>query len=85
MVRKNRANYTDARNTCKSLKGTYDLVSIVSAVEHKFVAYTLDSIKGSAWIGLDSLTSKGNFTWSDGLPIGFGSKLNQYPDGRTIH
>ena len=79
LVSQNNVNYEEARNTCKSVNGTYDLISIVSAVEQKFIGHILHSLSISnpswlnirIWIGLKG--SKGNMSWSDGLPLDFGS------------
>ena len=72
MASKAYANYEDARKTCRALNGTYELVSIVSAVEHRFVAFIQHTLKLSLpWIGLKGFTA--NMSWSDGLPFDFGS------------
>ena len=72
MASKARANYEDARKNCRALNGTYELVSIVSAVEHRFVAFIYHTVKFSeTWIGLNGF--KGNLSWADGLPFDFGS------------
>ena len=72
MASKDYANYEDAIKSCKSLNGTYEIVSIVSAVEHRFVAFIQHTVKNQ-WtlIGLKGL--KENMSWSDGLPFDFGS------------
>ena len=72
MASKDETTYEEARNTCKSLNGSYDLVSIGSAGEHKFIGYIFNSLDlGYARTGLKG--SKRNMSWSDGLTFGFGS------------
>ena len=72
MAFKAKTNYEDAKKNCRLLNGTYDLVSIVSAVEHRFVAFIIHTVNmGRTWIGLKG--SKGNMRWTDGLLFYFGS------------
>jgi hypothetical protein len=77
MASKGRATYEEARKNCKSLNGTYDLVSIVSAVEHKFIAEIVHTLTfGWYWLGLKGY--KENMSWSDGLTFDYGSDY-KYP------
>ena len=73
-------NWDDSMTTCKLLKGNFELVSIISESENRFISYALNSLKiESSWIGLNDLENEGNFSWSDGLPPTYGSHLYHYP------
>ena len=82
MVSKHPRNWEDARNTCKSIGRNYDITSITSAVEHRFLSSTLYGVDHqwrSCWIGLQGMEWKRNMSWSDGLPLSFGSDYDKYP------
>lgn len=62
--------WTTTRSSCTSLGG--DLATINSLTENKFVYHTLhvkSYTESKAWIGLNDITTEGNFVWVNGDPV----------------
>ena len=59
-------NWTDARKRCKEFGG--DLASIINREEEAKIEELLHDPNTWFWIGLNDLTTEGDFKWSDGMP-----------------
>ena len=77
-------NWKEARDYCRSIcpfNGiTYDLLSLQDKAEYNFVLsydwsgiYTEDRKAFAIWTGLNDLDKNGEWTWSDGSQLNYGS------------
>ena len=71
-------SWEDARNNCMAIADGYDLVSIASEEENKFVMdkVVLSSKGENFWIGLKENGQVGQYAWVDSSPFEFGSQFD---------
>ena len=75
-----RLDWLHARDTCKQLNGSFDLLSVLSEDEMSFTIDYMKLIKAKrAWIGLNDIDKENEFKWADGSVFNYGSQLRQYP------
>ena len=72
-------NWHDARNSCRELHGNFDLVSITSYSENRFIMDVVSRLRKWYWIGLHDIEQEGNFSWTDGSLTPFGSQHHTHP------
>ena len=71
--------WREARGYCRNIADNYDLVSIESEEENKFVIdqIVLPSTDDDFWIGFKEDGEKKNYAWVDSSPFKFGSNFTE--------
>ena len=71
--------WREARGYCRKIADNYDLVSIESENENKFVTeqIVIPSKDDGFWIGLKEDGEKKNYVWVDSSPFKFGSDFDE--------
>jgi len=73
-------DWLHARDKCKQLNGSFDLISILSEDEMSFVLDSLKLIRVKRiWTGLNDIDEENQFIWADGSLFNYGNQFQQYP------
>ena len=75
-----RLDWLHARDKCKQLNGSFDLLSILGEEEMSFVTEYMKLISAKrTWTGLNDIDEEMTFKWADGSVFNYGSQFEQYP------